>query len=127
MQASDIVVTGLKLRAQELDLVAESRDQRGVILSSVVQALSTHLSRAVHPVQHDAPAAVGRLEANNSAALQAFAQCRDGQAEDASSGGQIDAVQLVVHHVQPLSYGPIKPDHYRRRRSIHRYFINGRG
>jgi hypothetical protein len=97
------LLLGLQLRAQELDLVEQEIDQGGVILSSRLSTLSTHLSRAVHPVQDDAPAAVGRLEARDSPALEAFAQGRDAQAEDAGSGGQIDAVHPIVHLVQPLS------------------------
>ena len=41
VQASDIVVACLQLRAQELDLVAQSLDQGGVILSTRLSTLST--------------------------------------------------------------------------------------
>jgi hypothetical protein len=65
------------------------------------------LSRAVHLVQDHAPCAIRRFEASDNPALQAFAQRRDAHAEDAGSGGQVDAVHLVVQHC-PASV--LRPD-----------------
>jgi len=65
-------------------------------------ALSCRLSggvrRGVRRVQHDAPGAVGRLESDELAAVQALAHGLGGQAEDAGGGDQVDAVLLLVWH-----------------------------
>jgi hypothetical protein len=92
--ALDFVVACPQLSLQELDFVAQGLDQGGRVLST---CLSRAVQPVVHRVQHDAPAAVGGLEASNSPTLQAFAQGRDAQPEARGRGGQVDAVLLLVH------------------------------